>query len=95
MKFIYTGEAPDGFIEQYGHVFKPGEVVEVTEPFAVKKLLGNRFFQAAPGAVDHVEPQVEVAPVRVKRGRRPTISLDPVEHVDHDEDDADTGGVRE
>lgn len=46
MKFKYIGEYPDGQIEQYGVVFKAGEASDVDDEWAVRKLLGNPFFEA-------------------------------------------------
>lgn len=63
MKFKYVGEAPDGFIEQYGARFVPGQATDVTEEWAIAKLLGNRFFVVAD--------EGEAPPKR--RGRPPKI----------------------
>jgi hypothetical protein len=46
MKFRYIGEAPNGPIEQYGHVFAPGELVDVTDEAAIGKLKAHKFFEA-------------------------------------------------
>ena len=67
MRFRYIGEAPNGSIEQYGVRFIPGQASEVTDELAVKKLLGNRFFEALGQDVptDHPQPK--------RRGRPPKV----------------------
>ena len=66
MRFVYRGEAPNGFIEQYGVRFVPGEPAEVTEEAAVRKLLGNRYFCSVEGEAE--------APKR--RGRQPKVKVE-------------------
>lgn len=66
MKFRYIGEAPNGPIEQYGHIFTPGEAVEVTDETAVRKLKAHKFFEA----------DSDDAPVRNKGGRSRKVESD-------------------
>ena len=67
MKFKYTGEAPNGLIEQYGATFVPGgEAVEIVDPWAQRKLLGNRFFER----VDDSKPVTNEEGAPVKRRAR-------------------------
>ena len=81
MKFRYTGEAPEGQIEQYGVVFRPGEVSDVEDAFAIAKLKGNAFFEAVGD-----EPTVD-EPVKKRPGR-------PKKDMTHDKpDDGDAGAV--
>lgn len=70
MKFVYTGEAPNGSIQQYGYTFVPNQPVDVTDDFAIRKLSVNQFFKVArivrEAASD--EPE-EPAPEATKKGR--------------------------
>lgn len=59
MKFKYTGEAPNGPIEQYGHTFAQGESVDVTDETAIAKFKAHKFFEA----------DGEDAPAKNKGGR--------------------------
>lgn len=65
MKFKYTGEAPEGFIDQYGVKFVPGEASEVSDTFAIGKLSNHPLFEA----VGDSAPVVTEEPK--KRGGRP------------------------
>jgi hypothetical protein len=48
MKFLYTGEIPDGVsITQEGVEFRAGTASEVSDPAAIERLKGNRFFEPA------------------------------------------------
>lgn len=47
MRFKYIGESPNGPFEMYGHIWENGTENDVTDGAAVKKLEGNRFFEAA------------------------------------------------
>lgn len=43
--FLYQGEYPEaGTVDVYGVVFHPETPANITDPFAVEKLRGNRFF---------------------------------------------------
>ena len=76
MQFRYIGEAPNGFIVQYDVRFTPQNVSEVVDPWAISKLLGNRFFEPIgdvpdPATLIAVPDSATVAPKR--RGRPPKL----------------------
>lgn len=83
MKFRYIGEVnSDGTMTTLGHTFRLGEAVEVTNPAAIQKLSGNRFFECVgsdqPPAA---EPTHAAEPVK-RRGRPskvPAASDPPVD----------------
>lgn len=72
MKFIYTGEAPKGSIEQYGHTFAPDVPTEVTDQETVAKLLAHPHFKkvvAARAAVPEPEPEEQEPNTKPRRKR--------------------------
>jgi hypothetical protein len=61
--FLYRGEYPErGFVDVYGVVFHPETPANITDPFAVAKVRGNRFFEELTnGDIDesgHPQPNI-------------------------------------
>jgi hypothetical protein len=69
MKFMYLGE---GSTTIFGHTFKAGEAVEVTDERAIGKLKNSALFahneEAAP-----VAPAQKVEEPAKRRGRQPNV----------------------
>jgi hypothetical protein len=64
MRFMYLG---DGTVEMFGHTFRAGEPVDVTDDHAIRKLSHNQFFTS-----DEAPADVAEAPKR--RGRPPKVT---------------------
>lgn len=66
-RFKYIGEAPNGPVQMYGAEWDTGKVSEVSDPYFIKKLSGNQFFEA----VADTQPEPEVAkPKKVKQAKK-------------------------
>ncbi len=84
MKFRYVGDAPEGSIDAFGVRFRPGEVSDVTDPAACRKLAGNRFFEKVEGdaspstaeAAPSVHEPVAVVPSLEDQARALGIKVD-------------------
>jgi hypothetical protein len=71
-RFVYNGEAPNGFIELYGVKFVPGEASEVSDAdlLAIRKLSGHSLFERA----DVVAPMAPEP--AVKKSKKPKSEPD-------------------
>lgn len=69
MKFTYLGA---GETEVFGHTFRAGEPVEVTDEHAIKKLTHNQFFVSDETPAESTEPPK-------RRGRQPKVKPDAEE----------------
>jgi hypothetical protein len=70
MRFMYLG---DGTVEMFGHTFRAGEPVDVTDAHAIRKLFHNQFFASdevlgPQGESGHPGP-IGVAEAPKRRGR--------------------------
>ncbi len=80
MKFIFRSHPTErddrGEITAFGVHFPRNVPVEVTDEFAIRKLLGNSHFEAVPDDEDDDGEPVadEAAPAPKKRGRKPKAS---------------------
>ena len=66
-RFKYIGEAPNGPVQMYGAEWDTGKVSEVSDPYFIKKLSGNQFFEA----IEDTQPEPEAAkPKKVKQAKK-------------------------
>jgi hypothetical protein len=79
MKFRYIGSNDN--MTAFGYDFRDGKTPEVTDENAVKRLSGNRFFEAvAPAEAKEAAPSVADAIAEVfkkKPGRKPKAAQEP------------------
>ena len=69
MKFRYIGSGTE--MQVFGYDFRDGATPEVTDPHALHKLSGNRFFEALPQEDDPEEQPLLAADTPVKERQKP------------------------
>lgn len=70
MRFMYLGE---GSTTVFGHTFKAGEAVDVTDEHAIRKLTHNQFF-ASDEAPASEAPASDATKAPKRRGRPPKVT---------------------
>lgn len=58
MRFMYVGDEPETVV--FGITFKPGEPVEVTDEYAIRKLSANHLFVSDEGKMKAEESMPKV-----------------------------------